>query len=120
MKTEAIAINTGDGVAIMRMVVEAPEEGFSPNAAKAHGFELKDGIYSRVLTDEMIEAEIRFRHSGWKRVQEEELPARSERERWKFDFTLAPPIEKPRVVSEIDTLRAEFEALKASVGQRVR
>jgi hypothetical protein len=115
IKTQAIAIDTGTKLAVMRIVYEAPEAAFSNEAAKANGFVLKNGIYSRALTDAVIEAEIKVPFVAWKRVEEADLPSRADRERWKYDLSVDAPVTKLIPPSELQKLRAEFDELKAIV-----
>jgi hypothetical protein len=115
IKTQAIAIDTGIKLAVMRIVYEAPEAAFSDEAAKANGFVLKDGIYSRELTDAVIEAEITVPFVAWKRVDEADLPSRADRGRWKYDLSVDAPVTKVITPSELQKLRAELDELKAIV-----
>jgi hypothetical protein len=115
IKTQAIAIDTGIKLAVMRIVYEAPEAAFSDEAAKANGFVLANGIYSRELTDAVIEAEIKLPFVAWKRVDEADLPSRADRARWKYDLSVEAPVAEVLPPSELQKLRTELDELKAIV-----
>lgn len=77
---QPVAIATNDGhLHIMNVIEQAPTRAFSEVAATKAGFELKDGKWSRKVTDEVIESEIARTPSvainkGWRRISQSEIP----------------------------------------------
>lgn len=79
--TELVAISAvrpDGGVSIRRIPIRSSEQCYSPDVAANLGFTLNDGVWSREITDELIEADLKISVPGgwvsWRRIEESDLP----------------------------------------------
>lgn len=74
------------GVTVHRMVCRASADCFDPATAANRGLTLgEDGVWSRDISDEMVEAELTrlgIEWVSWHRAEEADIPERSFREAW--------------------------------------